>query len=210
MQDTSYSNKLLIIFAGYEQDMDTLLATDPGLDRRLAVRVVFKDLTAAQSVASLDAYMRREGGKDGAFKASPKALELLHSLFDDLLRREQWSNRADIKVVFDMLMNEVDQSFDGAEAAPAQAEGAQPDALMRAAGRAVGGAGRTERLHGTEGDAAAVRLPAKFMSPRRGDLRTCWFKDKSYEAYRTFNSDHVQKVSQHVFICTHQSRWHVS
>ena len=92
----------------------------------------------------------------------------------------------------------VDEAFDSAEAAPAQTE-AQPDALMRTAKRAGGGAGWTERLNGTEGDAASVRLPVKFQLPRRGDIWTCWFKDKSYEAYRTFNSDHVRKVSMSSF-----------
>ena len=188
MQDSSYNNKLLIIFAGYELEMDALLRTDPGLDRRLAVRVVFKDLTAAQAVASLQAYMKKEGGKDGAFRASPDALKLLHALFDDLIRRQQWSNRADIKVVFDMLMNEVDESFDGREVAP-----------MRPAagtGGAAGGAGGAGRFTATGGAAAAAVVPSASSQSTAGvDMRMRWFKDKSFEAYRTFSSDHVQQVS---------------
>ena len=99
MTSNEYRNKLLIIFAGYEEDMNELLKSDEGLFRRFNVRVNFLSLTVPQALKAF--YSKKNVTIDD------EAKETVELMFADLIetnnRKEKWSNLADISEIWKRL-----------------------------------------------------------------------------------------------------------
>ncbi len=73
---------LVIILAGYERQMESFLATNPGLTSRFGVRVKFPGYTPAELLALADLALRRRGELLG-----PDARPALWRLLEDVGRR---------------------------------------------------------------------------------------------------------------------------
>jgi SpoVK/Ycf46/Vps4 family AAA+-type ATPase len=75
-------DNLIIILAGYERQMDNLLASNPGLTSRFAVRVKFPGYTPAELLSLADLAIERRGEL-----LDPDARPVLWRLFEDIGRR---------------------------------------------------------------------------------------------------------------------------
>ena len=73
---------LIIILAGYEKQMESFLATNPGLTSRFAIRVKFPGYTPAELLALADAALERRGEL-----LDPDARPVLWRMFEDVGRR---------------------------------------------------------------------------------------------------------------------------
>jgi SpoVK/Ycf46/Vps4 family AAA+-type ATPase len=73
---------LIIILAGYEKQMDSLLSSNPGLASRFAIRVSFPGYTPAELLQLADAAMARRGEL-----LDPDARPVLWRMFEDVGRR---------------------------------------------------------------------------------------------------------------------------
>jgi SpoVK/Ycf46/Vps4 family AAA+-type ATPase len=73
---------LIIILAGYEKQMESFLATNPGLTSRFAIRVKFPGYAPAELLALADAALERRGELLG-----PDARPVLWRMFEDVGRR---------------------------------------------------------------------------------------------------------------------------
>jgi SpoVK/Ycf46/Vps4 family AAA+-type ATPase len=73
---------LIIILAGYEKQMETFLATNPGLTSRFAIRVKFPGYTPAELLELADAALGRRGEL-----LDPEARPVLWRIFEDVGRR---------------------------------------------------------------------------------------------------------------------------
>jgi SpoVK/Ycf46/Vps4 family AAA+-type ATPase len=73
---------LIIILAGYEKQMETFLATNPGLTSRFAIRVKFPGYTPAELLELADAALGRRGEL-----LDPDARPVLWRMFEDVGRR---------------------------------------------------------------------------------------------------------------------------
>eukprot|EP01041_Mallomonas_annulata_P004090 gene4090-8130_t len=104
MTSTEYRNKILIIFAGYEQPMDALLASDEGLPRRFRSRIVFPNITSETAVQCFKEKLSREHYYVEDFS-------IVQEMFEDLLLRKNWSNLADVSDIFKDLDSAVARSF---------------------------------------------------------------------------------------------------
>jgi SpoVK/Ycf46/Vps4 family AAA+-type ATPase len=73
---------LIIILAGYEKQMETFLASNPGLTSRFAIRVKFPGYAPAELLALADAALERRGEL-----LDPDARPVLWRMFEDVGRR---------------------------------------------------------------------------------------------------------------------------
>ncbi|MEU4544946.1 AAA family ATPase [Nonomuraea dietziae] len=73
---------LIIILAGYEQEMTSFLASNPGLSSRFATRVRFPSYSPAELLEITDLLQRRRGDS-----LAPEARPALLGLFEDVQRR---------------------------------------------------------------------------------------------------------------------------
>jgi SpoVK/Ycf46/Vps4 family AAA+-type ATPase len=73
---------LIIILAGYEKQMESFLATNPGLTSRFAIRVKFPGYRPAELLALADAALERRGEL-----LDPDARPVLWRMFEDVGRR---------------------------------------------------------------------------------------------------------------------------
>jgi hypothetical protein len=93
MTNPDYQNNLLIVFAGYTQEMDNMLESDPGLKRRISARVEFKDLEDA----ALEEYFHKFLQKAGTSISSECHGQPIQSIFTELKRRPGWGNIGDVE-----------------------------------------------------------------------------------------------------------------
>ncbi|GAA3691062.1 hypothetical protein GCM10022224_065610 [Nonomuraea antimicrobica] len=75
-------DRLIIILAGYEQEMGTFLSSNPGLASRFATRVRFPGYSPAELVDVTELLQRRRGDQMGS-----ETRRVLLGLFDDVHRR---------------------------------------------------------------------------------------------------------------------------
>lgn len=108
-----YAKKLIIILAGYEKDINRLMATNPGLTSRFPEVVDFRTLNADECVKLLTRELKSQQSRVAGPKAKKKvtldisAIEdlnasfgnVLTQLFSQLSQQESWASARDVKTV---------------------------------------------------------------------------------------------------------------
>ncbi|KAB8232587.1 P-loop containing nucleoside triphosphate hydrolase protein [Aspergillus alliaceus] len=102
-----YAQKLIIILAGYEEDINRLMDINPGLTSRFPESIVFHGLDPNASITLLITLLRkqrdtlREKGKEfniGILEHLPADLRWkMHSCFEELCQTPNWANARDIQ-----------------------------------------------------------------------------------------------------------------
>lgn len=85
------AHRLVVIMAGYKQDMQELLAVNPGLASRIGRQIDFEDY----SLEELTEIFHRMCAKDG-FSADPSVAHLLEDSITAMMTREYFGNARDI------------------------------------------------------------------------------------------------------------------
>jgi AAA+ superfamily predicted ATPase len=109
-----FVNKIVIILAGYEEDMNNLMRVNQGLASRFATQVVFRHLPPQHCLTLLQ---RRLGqlsiqisGLDGEFLNGSKKEMVVELLFTDLAATVSWGNGRDVETLAKTVMGHVFKS----------------------------------------------------------------------------------------------------
>ena len=95
-----FAGKLVVILAGYDEDMNRLLAVNPGLSSRFPEEVNFQGLTPESSLRLLDQELRRKNILMPILQDCGSALYLeICALFTQLSMLPQWGNARDIQTL---------------------------------------------------------------------------------------------------------------
>ncbi|KAI6121085.1 P-loop containing nucleoside triphosphate hydrolase protein [Pisolithus sp. B1] len=100
MTQERYMNKLIIILAGYEEEMNALLQVNPGLSSRFAEEIAFQNMTSDQCLTLLDKDLRKNGivvaelkdPSSAEYPATRRIIESMSSL-------PSWGNARDMKTI---------------------------------------------------------------------------------------------------------------
>lgn len=91
-----FAGKLIVILAGYDHDIEGLMATNPGLTSRFPERVAFNPLSPASCVALLISKLAGEKYLDTTAMISVNSSNEITSMFQDLIQLGNWANARDV------------------------------------------------------------------------------------------------------------------
>lgn len=92
LTDEKYRGKMVVILAGYEAEVDALMAANPGLKSRFSEKLHFPDFTQEAATKLLLGKLSR----DYALEPEQAAMERLPGLMDQLIQAPGWSNGRDV------------------------------------------------------------------------------------------------------------------
>ncbi|PWY96547.1 P-loop containing nucleoside triphosphate hydrolase protein [Aspergillus sclerotioniger CBS 115572] len=101
MTKPRYARKLVIVLAGYSDDMDRLIQMNPGLRSRLPTDIVFPSMGPAHCFEFLEARLRKlhiNVDRHGSDPSGEKYSTML-SMFSRLQKTESWANARDIETL---------------------------------------------------------------------------------------------------------------
>jgi hypothetical protein len=97
LTNEQYRGKLIVILAGYDDDMNRLMSVNSGLSSRFPEELVFKNLTSSQCVEILRRQVSKESigiwGMDDDDSGVRSQMEVI---FDQLSRLSSWGNARDV------------------------------------------------------------------------------------------------------------------
>jgi len=96
----NFKSKLIVILAGYEQDMNRLLSVNTGLSSRFPDQVVFRDMDAERCIIVLKAELQKKGVSVlGLDDASSTAHIDIKELIRDIAELKDWGNARDMVTI---------------------------------------------------------------------------------------------------------------
>ncbi|KAK7414950.1 hypothetical protein QQX98_006275 [Neonectria punicea] len=103
-----YFNKLIIVLAGYDQGMDSLMRSNPGLRGRFPTDIMFRPMTPRQCKEHLINLIHEDGIfiRDGPDTNEEDNKEVL-LLFHKLALTPDWANARDVKTLAGIVVAEV-------------------------------------------------------------------------------------------------------
>ncbi|KAF5011132.1 hypothetical protein FDECE_2740 [Fusarium decemcellulare] len=105
-----YVHKMVMILAGYSQDMDTLLMSNRGLRGRFATEVVFPKLTPDQCIQYLEQLVGKMDVKiEDRRETSSDKKDKVYRLFQSLSDTRGWSNGRDVETLAKIVIGDVFQ-----------------------------------------------------------------------------------------------------
>ncbi|KAI6157079.1 P-loop containing nucleoside triphosphate hydrolase protein [Pisolithus tinctorius] len=118
MTQERYMNKLIIILAGYEDEMNALLQVNPGLSSRFAEEIVFQNMTPDQCLTLLDKDLRKNGITIAELK-DPSSAEYptMSGIIKGMSSLPSWGNARDIKTIGKRM---IQKAFSNAANSPGQ------------------------------------------------------------------------------------------
>ena len=118
-----FAQKLIIILAGYDADINRLMSMNPGLTSRFPETLVFrslipeecKNLLTKQLEGSKQRLANKKSKMDISVLESPHPVFLQHLLnrFDTLSNLPNWANARDVQTVAKSIFSKLIKSFDG-------------------------------------------------------------------------------------------------
>ncbi|KAG6329525.1 hypothetical protein ID866_9564 [Astraeus odoratus] len=100
MTQEKFMNKLIIILAGYEDEMNALLGVNPGLSSRFAEEIVFPNMSPEQCLTLLDKDLRKNRIVVAELCDSSSAeYEEMKGLIYRMSRLSSWGNARDMKTI---------------------------------------------------------------------------------------------------------------
>ena len=93
----SFKSKLIVVLAGYEQDMNRLLSVNTGLSSRFPDQVVFRDMDAERCIIVLKTELQKEGVSVIGFDdTSSTVYTEIKELIRDIAELKDWGNARDM------------------------------------------------------------------------------------------------------------------
>jgi hypothetical protein len=99
-----FAQKLVVILAGYDKDMDRLISVNPGLSSRFPESIVFKHLSPETClellIKLLSDLQRKKGAPLDLTVLTPPSVDLerrMLTLFEQLSSLQSWGNARDVK-----------------------------------------------------------------------------------------------------------------
>ena len=93
-------NKLVIILAGYDHQMNELLVVNPGLSSRFSEEIIFKNISSEQCLELLDKDMQKNDivVPELSDKSSPTYVEM-QDIISEMSALPSWGNACDVKTL---------------------------------------------------------------------------------------------------------------
>lgn len=92
LTEVKFKNKMVVILAGYENDIEDLMRSNPGLKSRLSEKLHFVDFTVIDACKMFEKRIAAEG----ALSMSIEAVKNLPALMQTLIAAPGWSNGRDV------------------------------------------------------------------------------------------------------------------
>ena len=100
MTQERFMNKLIIILAGYEHEMNALLGVNPGLSSRFAEEIAFQNMTTKQCLSLLDKDLRKSRIVVAELSDSHSTeYAEMKSIIESMSHLSSWGNARDIKTI---------------------------------------------------------------------------------------------------------------
>ncbi|KAG2492324.1 hypothetical protein HYH03_009275 [Edaphochlamys debaryana] len=178
LTEPAYKDKMVVILAGYDNEIEELMAVNPGLKSRFSQLLHFPDFTAPDAAALL----RQQLGRDGLELAAEVTQAALEGMAEQLVSAPNWANGRDVgtwaKRAFTQHALALGQGQGGAGAGAGQGVGLAAlrsaleemlrDKAPRAAARA---GGRSDDADAGRGMAPQQQAPAFARAPPPPVLR---------------------------------------
>jgi SpoVK/Ycf46/Vps4 family AAA+-type ATPase len=94
MTDPEYKGKMVVILAGYREDIDALLESNAGMKSRFGEEVEFSHFTTEQCIRLLTRHLSTNG-----FGLDPHAQQVAAPWFEKLQSTEGWANGRDVETI---------------------------------------------------------------------------------------------------------------
>lgn len=100
MTNERFMNKLVVILAGYDQQMNELLAVNPGLSSRFSEEIIFQNMSSEQCLELLDKELRKNRiiVPELSDKTSPMYVET-QDVIAQMSALPSWGNGRDVKTL---------------------------------------------------------------------------------------------------------------
>ncbi|KIY65706.1 P-loop containing nucleoside triphosphate hydrolase protein [Cylindrobasidium torrendii FP15055 ss-10] len=107
LTDEAFKGKLIVILAGYDDDMNALLASNRGLSSRFTEEVTFVHFTTENCITMLVKQLaKRKVIVPGLDDQTTRIHQTFDSIFDDFLALKSWGNGRDVETLARMLIEE--------------------------------------------------------------------------------------------------------
>ena len=104
MTDPKYDGKMIIILAGYPNDIHQLIQSNPGLPRRITEQIEFKAFDANDCLDLLLEKVFNNSNNDGSKVQMPKLLHpIILDKFYELSTYNGWGNAGDVNTIFNKI-----------------------------------------------------------------------------------------------------------
>ena len=108
MTKPKFQGKLIVILAGYDEDMDRLMTVNRGLASRFSEEIFFPPLNPQQSLNLLTAGLqKKEIYLEGADDKNSKSHKDIINLLEKLTSLQSWGNARDIQTLTKTMMGKV-------------------------------------------------------------------------------------------------------
>ena len=94
-----YKGKLLVILAGYDNDMNRLLSVNSGLSSRFPEEVIFKNLSVDMCIKLLKQRLQKALNTSPNEQASCSELDEIEHAFEEFMKLQSWGNGRDIETL---------------------------------------------------------------------------------------------------------------
>lgn len=99
-----HASEIVVIFAGYEDAMNRLLASNEGFDSRIKYKIYFEDFSLDELMAIFK-YDMEHYSKNGVYKLDPEAVALLRKSFEDERSGPSFGNARIVRNALDMILD---------------------------------------------------------------------------------------------------------
>lgn len=107
-----FARKLIVILAGYDDDIERLMATNPGLTSRFPERIPFQEISAEACVTLLMSRLGSETYLDVTSLHSLQTSSLVIAEFERLIRAGNWANARDVQTLASSISRDMLQAGD--------------------------------------------------------------------------------------------------
>ena len=91
-----FKAKLVVILAGYDQDINQLLSVNPGLSSRFPDEIIFENMSSAMCIKVLEKALAKENITIDSLENPSQLYTEFISLFDQLSALSSWGNARDV------------------------------------------------------------------------------------------------------------------
>ncbi|KAG1720035.1 P-loop containing nucleoside triphosphate hydrolase protein, partial [Suillus occidentalis] len=100
MTNEKFMNKMVIVLAGYEKEMNALLSVNPGLASRFSEEITLTNMTAAKCLQVLDKELQKtQIVLSELADATSSAYSEMEIIIDRMSRLSNWGNARDVKTI---------------------------------------------------------------------------------------------------------------
>ncbi|OJA15476.1 hypothetical protein AZE42_06348 [Rhizopogon vesiculosus] len=106
MTNEKFMNKMVIVFAGYEKEMNSLLSVNPGLASRFSEEIILTNMTASKCLQVLDKELQKtQIILSELADTSSSSYSEMESIIDRMSRLSNWGNARDVKSISQRLVH---------------------------------------------------------------------------------------------------------